>query len=188
MGVNDPDWRDKDLLYELYHGEGLDKRSIGERLGCSDTTVANWMERLGVPDARAWERAGYVESLYCERQMTQTQIADILTCNQTSVSRTLREAGVETRDAGDYHEPSFYFSETGYLTCRHRDGQERVAFRIHRLAAVAEYGWEGVVGKEVHHKNRHRADNRAENLEPISAGEHAAHHHEHGEILENYPS
>jgi len=43
---------------------------------------------------------------------------------------------------------------------------------IHRLVAVAEYGFDAVVDKEIHHKNGMPWDNRPENLEPLSKEEH----------------
>jgi endogenous inhibitor of DNA gyrase (YacG/DUF329 family)/transposase-like protein len=41
----DSPWRDKDQLYKLYVEEGLSAAAIGEKLGCSDTTVLDWLDR-----------------------------------------------------------------------------------------------------------------------------------------------
>lgn len=191
MGSAQSLWQDKSTLYELYHREELDKMEISERLGCSDVTVGNWMDRLGVPSVRAYERESYLRSLYVDKRMTQSEIADLFKCCQTTIGRALDEHGIETRDSGDYALPSVYFSQSGYLTCRHRHGKgrsERVAFRIHRLVAVAEFGFDAVVGCDVHHKNKHRADNRHENLEVMERSEHTEHHHEREDILVSYPS
>jgi len=191
MANREEPWHDKRTLYQLYHGEGLGKRAIGDRLGCSGVSVGNWMDRLGVPSARAYERESVLRSLYLDEEMTEAQIADRLNCNQTTVSTYIQEYGIETRDMGDYTHPSFYFSQSGYLTCRHRHGTDRngrVAFRVHRLVAVAEFGFDAVADREVHHKNGHRVDNRHENLEVMTASEHAEHHHDREDILESYPS
>lgn len=179
-------WQDKDTLYELYHGNGLDKKKIGEEVGCSDVTVSNWLQKHGIPNARAWERPSLLRELYVEKRMTQQEIADRLGCDQTTVSRELRKHGISTRKRGDYTSPSLYFSDDGYLTCRHRIGGrdgERVAFRVHRLVAVAEYGFDALDGKVVHHRNKHPADNRPENLELMELAEHTEMHHYHGDIL-----
>lgn len=49
----DPDgdqqlYRDPDVLRVCYHQSGLTLRETAERLGCSATTVGEWMERLGI--------------------------------------------------------------------------------------------------------------------------------------------
>ena len=46
----------------------------------------------------------------------------------------------------------------------------------HRLIAIQYWGEEAVRGKDVHHKNGIKSDNRIENLELISRGEHARQH------------
>lgn len=191
MGEDQKPWQDKQTLYELYHGQGLHKRAIGECLGCSDVTIHNWMDRLGVPSARARERESFLRTLYVDKRMTQSEIGDLLDCDTTTVSSSMQEHDISTRDAGDYTQPSIYVSQSGYLTCRHRHGKaesERVAFRIHRLVAVAEFGFDAVSGCDVHHKNNHRVDNRPENLEVMDSSDHAKHHHEQEDILESYPS
>jgi len=38
-------WRDPDILRELYHERGMSQDQIGEKLGCSGTTVGKWMDR-----------------------------------------------------------------------------------------------------------------------------------------------
>lgn len=175
-------YQDKDTLYEMYHGRRMTKTEIGDDLGVSDVTIGNWMDRLGVPSARAEDRISFVGALY-EQGATQAEIASRLGCDQTKISSVLLEHGMDTYDPNERKHPSVYFDQHGYLTCRHRDGESRKAFKIHRLVAVAEYGFDEVVGKEVHHKNRYRADNRHENLLPVSDDEHTALHHEQGDIL-----
>jgi len=170
----------------MYHGEGMSKTEIADKLGCSDTTIGNWMKKHGIPNTRMWEQHSYLKELYVNQKQTQKEIAEILGTTKSNISANLLESGVKTRKRGDLQHPTTYISESGYLTCRHRLGGrdgERVAFRIHRLVAVAEYGYDEVAGKVVHHKNRHRLDNRPENLQPISKSEHAKLHHENGDII-----
>jgi len=50
------------------------------------------------------------------------------------------------------------------------------SFPIHRLIAVAEYGFDAVVGAEIHHKSGVGWDNRPSNIEPIEPGDHTALH------------
>jgi len=144
------------------------------------------MDKLGVPTARAWKRQEFVTHLYKDKKMTQREIAEFLGVHQSNISNTLIEAGVETRKRGELQHPTVYISDDGYLTCRHRLGgrdKGRVAFRVHRLVAVAEYGYEEVAGKDVHHKNGHKIDNRPKNLEPIESSDHTELHHEQNDII-----
>lgn len=48
--------------------------------------------------------------------------------------------------------------------------------RVHRLVAVAKFGFEEVADNHVHHKNKCTWDNRPENLELMSPGDHMRHH------------
>ena len=179
-------YRDKETLYELYHGKGMTKVEIANELGCSDVTVGNWMEKLGVPTARVWKRIDFLKELYINQKMTQQEIAERLGTNKSNISNQLVEADIETRKRGELQHPTIYISQSGYMTCRHRLGghdNDRVSFRIHRLVAVAEYGYDDVAGNIVHHKNNHKLDNRPENLEPISRSEHTKHHHENDDII-----
>lgn len=187
MAYENAPWRDKDLLYEKYHKQGLDKSAIASEFGCSDVTVHNWMQRLGVPTARARERESFLKSLYIDKGMKQWEIADRLDCHQTTICTELMKNGIETRDAEDYQELPFYFHQ-GYLATRHRtttkDGEsKRNLVYIHRLIAVAKYGVDALEGKYVHHKNGHKCDNRHENIELVSKSEHAEIHHKRGDII-----
>ena len=65
------------------------------------------------------------------------------------------------------------------MVYEYHDGYPRVRtwpdsgeFYVHRLTAVAEYGFEHVRGKQIHHLNGHRFDGRPSNLVPLTATEH----------------
>lgn len=53
---------------------------------------------------------------------------------------------------------------------------------VHRLLAVASHGLEALQGKEVHHKNGIKWDNRPENIELLSPEQHRKRHHEQGDF------
>lgn len=179
-------YKEKETLYELYHGEGMTQKEIGDKFGCSGVTVGNWMEKHGIPTTRAYKHIDFIRQLYEKEKMTQKEIGERLGVPASNISKVMVDSDIETRQRGDLSHPSIYFSQDGYLTCRHRLGghdRERVAFRIHRLVAVAEYGFDAVAGQEIHHKNNHKADNRRENLEPINASEHVELHHKQDDII-----
>ena len=41
-------WKDAETLERMYWDEGMSLKEIGDELGCSMSTVGDWMERLGV--------------------------------------------------------------------------------------------------------------------------------------------
>lgn len=55
------------------------------------------------------------------------------------------------------------------------DGGEDVCY-VHRLLAVAEWGFDAVCGNEVHHDNGIPWDNRVENIAPLTVSEHRKEH------------
>jgi len=65
---------------------------------------------------------------------------------------------------------------TGYPYWQDANSGEKESVYIHRLLAVAEYGYDKVSGSEVHHKNGIRWDNRPDNIEPLTPKEHREKH------------
>lgn len=126
----DSPWRDADTLESLYHGEGLSMRDVADRLGCSEKTVMNWMNRYDIGRRKP----------LAERPPCYTQ------------------------------------TEGGYQLWRTLVDGEQLSVYVHRLLAVAEWGFGEVVGQEVHHKNGIPWDNRHENIEVIGSSEHMRMH------------
>lgn len=46
--MSEKPWHDKARLSELYHDKEMSMSEIAEKLGCSSSTVDNWMKKLGV--------------------------------------------------------------------------------------------------------------------------------------------
>lgn len=67
----------------------------------------------------------------------------------------------------------FGVTPQGYHYVRGEDGGTTT---IHRLVAVAEYGYEAVAGKDVHHKDGVLCLNSRENIEPVSKEDHTRKH------------
>jgi hypothetical protein len=130
---------------------------------------------------------------------TTNDIAEICDIDRSNVVRWMDRLGIETRDVSDYdgHEltkkaresvkvnrANFRTSYRGYETWRSynskRDKNETV--KVHRLLAVAEYGFDAVKGNIVHHKNGIKWDNRPENIEPMDETEHLQQHYKEREI------
>jgi hypothetical protein len=83
------------------------------------------------------------------------------------------EAGVKTFKPNNKKYGSFRTTVQGYEEIRTRTskGLERVS--IHRLLAVAEYGFDEVVDMDIHHESNIGWDNRPENIVPLSKAEHS---------------
>lgn len=105
--LRDP-WEDEELLREMYHGNGLSLREIGNRLGCDHTTIHRRMVEFGIERRKGSGAPG-----------------------------KLPYAPYRTREHGMAYE---------YWQTKHTQ------FPVHRLLAVAIYGFDEVGGKIVHHK------------------------------------
>lgn len=112
--------------------------------------------------------------------MTQQQIADRLGCTRRTIAEWFSRHGIEARK-GRPRRPWVYYEthSTGYEhwqdDCLPSRGK---VCKVHRLAAVAWFGWDAIQGKHVHHDNGIPWDNREENLELLTPSEHMKHHHE----------
>jgi len=97
----------------------------------------------------------------------------------------MERLGIESRDKGEAtvqhyikEPPRFYTEARGYERVQSSIWGEISRVGVHRLAAVAEYGLEAVVDKDVHHRNGVPWDNRPGNLELIAPSEHGSLHAE----------
>jgi len=72
--------------------------------------------------------------------------------------------------------PAYYVDHRGYPHWEFIEDSEYRCVRVHRLLAVAEYGFDAVADMDVHHKNGIPWDNRPVNIEPMDHGEHTKLH------------
>lgn len=173
-------WRDRDTLERLYVDEGLTQEEVAERLDCGRTTVASWLRKYDIPTQGPGRRnvpelhdPELLHELYVDRGLSLRGVADEIGCHATSVARALRrhDIGVKTAYRNYNHAP-FVTDHQGYERWKtYVDGTyHRVA--VHKLVAVAEYGFDAVCGEEIHHKNEIRWDNRPDNIEVMSPADH----------------
>lgn len=91
---------------------------------------------------------------------------------------------IETKPSGGERPiPRFYTelessASAGYETIRTKHNRTDYRVKLHRLLAVAEYGFDEVKDMTVHHKNGIKWDNRAENIELLPNSKHAKLHAE----------
>lgn len=190
--------RSKDRLFELYHSRNLPIAEIADMYGCSTSFVYNRMVEYGVERRESnrqkgenapWRDGELMEQLYVEKELLSTDIADRFDCNRTTVTRWLDRHGIERRSQQEearramYREPASFATIDGYERWTTSIHNERSVVLVHRLVAIAEFGFDAVCGRIVHHKNGVRWDNRPSNLELIdSHSEHMKQHYEDGDL------
>lgn len=126
-----------------------------------------------------------LKRLYHHEELTVREMADRLDCGYGTIRRWMERFGIERRDREQYLEDN---QEVNYANLSHKPGgyeiwvawdpkkQSNEAVSVHRLAAVAWFGWEAVIDNDVHHKNNVQWDNREDNFELMGHAEHTAHH------------
>lgn len=196
-------------LREKYKEEGLSTAKMSELAGCSRSTIEKYMERFNIDRngntisggvyggcnrredisrSQEWWREQYVEQCKSAREL-----ANELKTGHKTIIRRLEEHNIETRSRseavskaiGTIH-PNIYLggNDRPYWVAQSANPESRVpdSFLVHRLAAVAWFGWDAVVNNDIHHKNGHTLDNRECNLDPVDHAEHTRIHYERGDM------
>lgn len=122
-----------------------------------------------------------LKELYYGQKLSMQGVADKLGCTKSKVRYWLKKHGIKRRSqsqamAVGTGAPSLETSHHGYEKFQHCYRQNHSVLLVHRLLAVAEYGFGSVCGAEIHHKNGIPWDNRSENIEPLSEQEHKRKH------------
>jgi transcriptional regulator with XRE-family HTH domain len=131
------------------------------------------MQKTQIDPDKTYRNKNWLYEMYVEKGLKQEDIADKANCGQHTISRWLRKYGIDTRDASDYNiHPYVGYHPKGYIEAHCQANGNSDRFYLHRLLAVAEYGFNAVKGMDVHHKNGIGWDNRPENIELISPSDH----------------
>lgn len=132
-----------------------------------------------------WRNENRLREMYFENKMSMPDIADELGCSFKTIYNWMEHFGIERRSlsegvrlAANKKPASFMTDMWGYESWRtsHKNNGHKV--RVHRLVAVAVWGFDEVSGKVVHHKNNISWDNRPENLQTMTRSEHSKGHAE----------
>ncbi|RBI58323.1 hypothetical protein DMJ13_27385 [halophilic archaeon] len=115
---------------------------------------------------RGLRDAGFVEKTGYTSDGATTYTVD---CTPDDVARVLGE----TRPGAVHIRTTVQGYVVAYASFK---GGGLVNVGIHRLVAVAEYGFDAVSGKHIHHKTGIPWDNRPENLSPETQSEHMREH------------
>ena len=144
---------------------------------------------------KPWRDEELMRELYHGKRMTQREIAEHFDNDITpgGIGYCLGELGIEKRSRSEsakvrwqkFHLRPYTDSTLGYETIEHEYDDVEWSFYIHRLLAVAKFGFDEVRDKVVHHKSEVEWDNRWSNIELMTRAEHASHHHHEKAVAEN---
>ena len=129
-------------LARLHIGEGLSIPQMAKRLGCSPRTIRTKLKEHNIPAHKGRPAS----------ERTKDPPNHIL---EDDEGYEIVEAFVPVLD------------EDGTITDRRRK-----SVRVHRLIAVAYWGFDAVCDSEIHHANGCKIDNRPGNLTPLEPSIH----------------
>lgn len=180
-------WQDEETLRELYVDKDMTATAVSDELGCNKTTVGNWLDRHGIEKHKTTvgelcEKEEWIRKRYWDDGKSIDDIATEYGCNRISVRTAMIRQGIERRD---YNEPGssglyFYVDAPAYERVIDYSDEDRPKAMMHRLMAVSMWGFDEIKGKEVHHKNEVKWDNRPSNLQLMTPSEHMRHHRTNG--------
>jgi len=175
-------YRDERTLRDLYIRRNYTKRDIACHFEINIKTARRWLNRYDI--TKPWRDWATLQQMYADDGLTCEQIAERFNCSLNTIAKWLRRHDIETDDAAELihratdelrtNYASFYTERRGYE--RWDSGNDGDDLYVHRLLAVAEYGFEAVGAKQVHHKNGIPWDNRPENIEPLHNSDHQTIH------------
>jgi len=132
----------------------------------------------------SWKTEENLRELYVRRGLSMGEIAQKYDCSTGTVYHWIQKFDIQPRSysesgrgKGTVNRAYFETRSTGYERWAvHIPDQGTVSVFVHRLACVAEYGFDQVVDMDVHHKNNIGWDNRPDNLELLSHEDHMSLH------------
>lgn len=187
-------WRDEQIVRLFYHGFRLSLDDVSYILDCTTRTLRKWMDKNGVETR---DRGKTLEQIEMEDQSIETEpwhdkklltlfyhgfglssrdVAYIFDTQKGQILKWLKKHDLPTRDSHRDKHPHISEDTDGYMVCHHHDGQEYQRFYLHRLLATLKFDLNEMEDKVVHHITGHKRDNRLENLELLSQGEHMKQH------------
>lgn len=136
-------------------------------------------------DAAPWRDRETLQQMYYEDNHSQTDIAEKFGVSQHTISRWMGKHGIApgkrydlAAEAARVEYARYYTKQSGYEVWSTRAGYDTDHLFVHRLLAVAVYGFDAVVDSVVHHKNNIKWDNRPGNIEVMVDSKHKRHHGE----------
>jgi len=133
-----------------------------------------------------WREKENLVREYVEKGRSSYDIADEWGCDSKTVRNWLERFGIDRREAKDYNRneyATFTEHEQGYEMWKDWYGESRGSMvLVHRLLAVAEYGFDEVKGMHVHHQKPIPWLNTPGNITLKTPSDHAKEHYENGDL------
>ena len=127
-----------------------------------------------------WKDPSTLDQLYRDEGLSTRAIGNRLGCSHATVQYWMEKLDIDSRPArcngGRGNFAPFRTRKDGYEYWTASDGDDTDALLVHRLLAVSEFGFDAVCDMHVHHRNRLGWDNRPDNIEVMTPGDHARHH------------
>lgn len=121
--------------------------------------------------------------LYWDKELSTVQIGELADVTPGTISEWMERHGIDRRDRieavknGRSKRPATLgMTGGGYLEWVSQYNGNRSTVRVCRLLAIAEYGFDAVQDKHVHHKNEIPWLDYADNIELLDPDEHLRHH------------
>lgn len=182
-------YRDEDWLRQHYVIGGKSAYELSEDEGVTTNTIYTWLERHGIPRRPAAgeidENAQYVDAewlreIFCTEGLSTREIGKIAGVDPNTIRDWLHRHEIPVREPGRNALPfaSYHQTSSGYMAWRSyiRETGSVEEVMVHRLLMAASHSAEEMEGKDVHHKNGIRWDNRPDNLELMTPEAHARLH------------
>lgn len=97
-------YKDKDVLYRLYHEEQLTMTEIGRRLGCSGDTIREWLKKYNIPIRKYVSSYSFSPEEAIKLYLSGMSIVGIskkIGGFERSIRKVLVENGIELRDRSE---------------------------------------------------------------------------------------
>lgn len=154
---------------------GLHECPTCERSFASNIAVRTHESRSHRDGDASWRDEDTLRELYYGRGLSMSDIAEKLGCTQSTVRCWMERHGIERRGRHETQRKRpahFRTHERGYEKWVVTGSDSTDVVLVHRLLAVAEYGFEAVRCNDIHHVNRIPWDNRPSNIEVLNPAEH----------------
>lgn len=187
-------WQDREKIIELYKNKGKTMVETSKELGCSQSTLGYWMDKLEIPrdnQSGPWRDKEKLEKEYVKNRKSIPMLAEEWGCSYGVISKWLNRHDIQSRSLGEAFvlagerniDVSYYIDNQGYPVFRVEHKGEYFQVHEHRLLAVAKYGFNAIQDKHVHHITPIEWLNYEENIELLTPEEHRKAHSNNSEHL-----